>query len=235
MISKRIAVSRHNGNSWFKNYPVTKTKHKRKKKRLPLPGWLSDGIADAENWCQGRIWWPRLLMLFFFMHLLVNHIKDPMYSDIFKGINLGFHEIGHMLFGPCGEFMTVAGGSLFQCLVPLLSILMFLRQRDYFGIAFCFGWLSTNLFDVAVYADDARKLALPLVTPFKGSETIHDWNYMLDKLDLMPYDYVIAGYLRAFGVISMLIFLFTGSWLVYKMMKTSKKAQPLAENSESSY
>ncbi len=147
-----------------------------------------------------------------------------MYSDYFKGINLGFHEMGHMVFAPFGQFMAIAGGSLFQCLVPLLSTLMFLRQRDYFGIAFCFGWLSTNLFDVALYAGDARKLELPLVTPFKGGdEIIHDWNYLLDKLNMLQYDYVFANGLRLLAVLSTLTFFVFGSWLIYNMIQLRKK------------
>lgn len=169
------------------------------------------------------MWLPRLLLLLFFFHLLCSHIREPLYSDLFKGINLGFHEIGHVVFGPFGEFLTVAGGSIFQCLVPLLSTLMFWRQRDYFGIAVCFAWLSTNLFDVAVYADDARRLALPLVTPFKGGEeVIHDWNYMLDKTDMLQYDYVFAGGLRVFAVLSMLFCFVFGGWLIYNMMSLKK-------------
>lgn len=204
---------------------MKKTRKKSKQTSLPLPAWTKALLDDARSWCHGQIWWPRLLLLFFLFHLLVSHIKDPLYSDIFKGLNLGFHEIGHVVFSPFGEFMGVAGGSLFQCLVPLLSVFMFLRQRDYFGIFFCFGWLSTNLFDVAVYAGDARKLALPLVTPFKGGETIHDWNYLLDKLDWLQYDYIVSADLRIAAVLSMLLSISGGFWLVYNMMKTRKKAK----------
>lgn len=195
---------------------------KKRRKRKQLPPALQEWLDEIQNWSTGRIWWPRLILLFFFLHLLVSHIKDPMYSDIFKGLNLGIHEIGHMVFNPFGEIMTVAGGSLLQCLVPLLSTFMFFRQRDYFGITVCFAWLSTNLFDVAVYADDARALALPLVTPFKGDETIHDWNFMLDKLDLMAYDHNIAGILRLAAIISMLFSIGSGFYLVLLMMQNPK-------------
>lgn len=200
----------------------------KKRQDLPLPKWLKFYIDDAKDWCQGRMWWPRLLFLFLMMHLMVCHIKDPMFQDIFKGLNLGIHEMGHMVFNPFGEFMTVAGGSLLQCLVPILSPLMFIRQRDYFGVAFCFAWLSTNLWDLAVYVDDSRKLQLPLVTPFKGDETIHDWNWMLDQLNMLQYDYVIANFMRGAAVVCMIIFLTAGSWLVYCMMDSKKNKADLS-------
>ena len=156
-----------------------------------------------------------------------------MASDIFKGLNLGFHEIGHVVFSPFGMFLGVAGGSLFQCLVPMLSTLMFFRQRDYFGIAFCFAWLSTNLFDVATYAGDARALELPLVTPFKGGEeTIHDWNYLLDSMNMLQYDTQIATGLRALAVLSMLAFFWIGGWLLFNMMNTKKKKSRASEELE---
>lgn len=203
-------------------------KKKKKKKGFTLPPPLEAVAQDARDWCNGRLWWPRLLLLFFLLHILVSHIKDPLYSDAFKGINLGFHEMGHMVFAPLGEFWGIAGGSIFQCLVPLLSTVMFFRQRDYFGIAFCFAWLSTNLFDVATYAEDARKLELPLVTPFKGDETIHDWNFILDKLNLLQDDYKIAAAMRISATLSMLFCFVMGGWLIYRMMLTKKAKQSSA-------
>ncbi len=164
------------------------------------------------------------MLLLFMLHIMFTHVKDPLGSDIFKGIDLAFHEMGHVIFAPLGEFMGIAGGSIFQCLVPLLSTLMFFRQRDYFGIAFCFGWLSCNLFDVATYAADASAMALPLVTPFKGSgDVIHDWNYILESLNMLQYDGLIANILRLMAVLSTLVCTVGGSWLIYMMMKHPKR------------
>lgn len=206
-----------------------KTKSKGKK-QSDSP--IAQIARDARQWCKGRMWWPRLLLMLLFFHLLMCHIKDPLYSDIFKGINLGFHEIGHVVFNPFGEFIGVAGGSIFQCLVPLLSTIMFYRQRDYFGIAFCLAWLSTNLFDVATYAADARALELPLVTPFKGGEeTIHDWNYILDKMDMLQYDAQIAFGLRTLAVLSMLTFFAMGGWLVFHMANTKPAKRSVSQES----
>jgi hypothetical protein len=211
---------------------VRKKKKKSIKIKEQLPEWLRVYVDDAEDWCHGRMWWPRVLLLLFLAHLAFNDLKNPLSGDIFKGLNLAFHEMGHAIFQPFGEFMTVAGGSLFQCLVPLLSTLMFFRQRDYFGIAFCFGWLATNLFDVATYAADARALALPLVTPFKGGEeTIHDWNWMLDRLNIIHLDYQIAFGLRVLGVLSMLLCQGMGFWLVYHMASYRNEASAIDEQS----
>lgn len=153
-----------------------------------------------------------------------------MYESIFKGLDLGIHEIGHVVFSPFGEFLAVAGGSILQCLVPIASMVMFFRQRDYFAIAFAWGWLAINLFDVATYAADARIMALPLVSPFAGGdEPIHDWNYLLSHMHLLNLDTTIAMLIRLFAVFSMLLCLILGGWLVVLMTgksKTKKRSRP---------
>jgi len=64
-------------------------------------------------------------------------------------------------------------------LAPVAAAAVFWRQRDWFGIAFCWAWLATNLFSVATYVADARAQQLHLVSPGAGSqdEIIHDWNF----------------------------------------------------------
>ncbi len=47
------------------------------------------------------------------------------------GVNLVFHEAGHVIFGLFGEFMGIAGGSLNQVLIPLAATIAFLGTRQY--------------------------------------------------------------------------------------------------------
>jgi hypothetical protein len=180
-------------------------------------------FQQAEKWCQGRQWAPRLLLLSFFAFIFVKHLQDPQYASIFKGLNLGIHELGHIIFAPFGQFINVAGGSFFQCLVPIIAIFMFYRQRDFFAIAIAFGWLATNLFDVALYISDANTEELPLVSPFQGEEVIHDWNYLLGQLHLLSYDGTIAFCVRALALLSMFICLGFGIWLVLTMVLSRKR------------
>jgi hypothetical protein len=95
---------------------------------------------------------------------------------------------------------------------------MFLRQRDYFAVAVAFGWLSTNLFDVATYAGDARAQDLSLVSPGIG-DVIHDWNYLLGKTGLLQADQTIAFLIRAGAVASMAVCLAGGAWLLWRMIR----------------
>lgn len=178
--------------------------------------------AEMAEWCRGRWWFPRLLFLVWFAYMLVRYLADPAYQVIFSAINLGIHEIGHILWSPLGEFMGFLGGSLTQCLAPVVSIPMFYRQRDFFGIAFCFGWLSTNLHGVSIYVGDARAQVLPLVSP-GGGEPLHDWHYLLTRLGLLEMDHAIALLLRGLGVMSMLVFLVLGGYQCWLMFRLPKK------------
>jgi hypothetical protein len=136
-------------------------------------------------------------------------------------LDIGIHELGHYVFRPLGMFMGVLGGSLLQCLVPLLSMAMFWRQRDFFAIAVCFGWLSENLFDVATYAGDARAQRIPLITPGgnRGGHILHDWHYLLGRTGLLMQDQAIAWGLRACAVAAMGICLVGGGWLLFRMLR----------------
>jgi hypothetical protein len=163
------------------------------------------------------------------------HLTDNQASDVFSGLNLGIHEIGHSLFAPLGEFMTVLGGSLLQCLVPVIAIPMFLRQRDYFAIAISFGWLSTNLFGVATYAADARRQELPLVSPgfaANSEEITHDWNWLLSHTHLLLYDQQIAQLLRLSATLCMLICLTWGSQLCWQMLRHSRSDKQAVESAD---
>ncbi|MFH1422533.1 MAG: hypothetical protein ABIH42_07475 [Planctomycetota bacterium] len=183
---------------------------------------------NAVEWCRGRLWHPRLLVLIWFVYILVNHLIDDKYQSLFGYLNLGIHELGHFVFALFGEFIGILGGSLLQCLVPVISVYMFWRMHDYFGITFCFGWLSTNFFYVATYVADARAMALPLVSP-GGGYVIHDWNYLLSRLGILDMDTTLAFLLRFAAVVSMFIFYIAGGYLLYRMF-TLKGKLPFPED-----
>ena len=178
---------------------------------------LSSFFRDARSWCYGRSPYLRAVLLLFFAYIGVRHILDSRYNSIFFGLNLGIHECGHFAFGLLGEFIGIAGGSIMQCLIPILSIGMFYKQRDFFAIAIAFGWLATNLFYVATYIADARAMALPLVSPF-GAECVHDWNYLLGRMGILEWDGTIAFFVRVIAVGCVAVCLASGGWLLKNML-----------------
>lgn len=173
---------------------------------------------EAIDWCKGKNWMVRLPFLLWFVYVLVRHLLDPMYASILGPLNLGIHELGHIIFGFMGQFLGVAGGTIFQLFVPIFAVFNFSRQNDFFSIALSFGWLSTNLFSVATYVADARALELPLVSPFAGDSVVHDWEYLLSTMNVLEYDMVIGSIFRVLAVISMLVCFIAGAWLLLRMI-----------------
>ncbi|HSS47215.1 MAG TPA: hypothetical protein VLL03_07370, partial [Burkholderiales bacterium] len=90
------------------------------KERVEATGFLRAFREEIENWCQGRIWYGRALLLLWLAWIGVEHLRDPLYSSLFGGLNLGIHEAGHLLFRFFGfEFLMVAGGTLLQLAAPV--------------------------------------------------------------------------------------------------------------------
>jgi hypothetical protein len=112
------------------------------------------------------------------------------------GVNLLIHEAGHVVFRPFGELLMMAGGSLFQVIMPLIFVGYFVWHKKYFSAALVLFWVGENLLYVAIYAGDAMALQLPLV----GGE-IHDWNYLLGQLGLLKQTAKIAGFIRLLGTL----------------------------------
>lgn len=173
---------------------------------------------EAIAWCRGKNGWVRLPVLVWFAYVLVKSVKDPMYRSILAAPSLGIHEAGHMLFSYLGTFPGILGGTLLECLAPMFLFSNFYRQKEFFGMALCFGWLSTVLFGVATYAGDAQAMQLPLVTVFGAESTIsHDWNYLLGRIGLLHYDFAVAFLFRVLAVGSMLVCLVNGAGLLWHM------------------
>ena len=182
-------------------------------------GWVRYFAHDIHDWCQGRWWQLRVPLLLFFAWVWLQHSTNPEYQSVFKGLNLGIHELGHYVFAPFGDRMAAWGGSLLQCLVPLIGMAMFLKQRDYFAIAFAWGWLATNYFEVAPYVADAVKMQLPLVTP-GGGHAIHDWNYLLGDLGWLRHTESLAALHWGVGHVCMVVCLAAMTYLIAEMMRS---------------
>lgn len=185
--------------------------------KVPL-AWYQRPFALAEK----QAWWWRLPLLVWFAYLFTRYVGDGQYgmdrsANIINAFNLGIHELGHILFVPLGTFMSILGGSLFQCLFPLMWLATCLWKKWYFGACLCLCWFGFNLFDVATYAADARSRLLPLVSLNSDYDSAHDWYQILSRLDKLSYDTVIAQWLRIFGSIAVVLGLLAGLLLVGRM------------------
>jgi hypothetical protein len=104
-------------------------------------------------------------------------------------VNLPFHEAGHVLLAPFGDFTMSLGGSLLQVLVPIVCAASFARRAEWFAAAVCVWWAGQSLVDLGPYIADARALRLVLLGGFTGAEVEgHDWEAILSHLGLLHRD-----------------------------------------------
>jgi len=141
---------------------------------------------------------------------------DRIIDSFLHLINLPFHEAGHVVFSPFGEFMTILGGSLFQVIVPLVCAIAFARQAEWFGMSVCLWWAGENLVDLGPYIADARTLELPLIGGKTGQEVYgHDWEQILDRLGWLHLDRAIAMDAHITGSVIMVASLALGVWCLW--------------------
>lgn len=107
-----------------------------------------------------------------------------------SGVNLIFHEAGHVLFAFFGQFIYVLGGTIGELMIPAVVAVHFYVKQQQFAFGFALWWLSTAFLSVGIYAADAKERQLPLIT---GDESTHDWLYLLLETNLIRYDDVIGG------------------------------------------
>jgi len=184
---------------------------------------LTEFLDNVRERCKGKNYFVRLPVLVLFAYILFRYMKDPLYCSVFSGVTLGVHELGHFIFNLFGMFMGVAGGTIAQLAAPIIVGIGFYRQGDFFAVTFALGWLSTSLFDAARYIADARELVLPLVSPFGNEDIVHDWNYMLNELGILQYDTRIASIVTGIAIITMMVALISGSWLLWQMVRQPAK------------
>jgi hypothetical protein len=98
------------------------------------------------------------------------------------GVNLAFHEAGHLFLSFGGQTLHVLGGTLGQLFFPAACAVHFLRSERPFEAALMGVWGGESLMNVARYLGDAQAQALPLV----GGH-IHDWHWLLSRAGLLPW------------------------------------------------
>lgn len=132
---------------------------------------------------------------------------------------LVFHEAGHILFIPFGQFMTILGGTLGQLLMPLIIGIALLRQnRDALGASLALWLLGYSFIDCAPYIYDAIDPKLPLLGGHIGGDS-HDWINLLSMTNLLSSAHGIARIVYLIGVFIMLTAGIWAGMLLYQQKK----------------
>ena len=99
--------------------------------RTLLEYLMDPGDKTDSMYVYGRIFIFILFVFWGYRFIMMDFTSNPyaIGSSFMHNINLVFHEAGHVFFRPFGWFMTIAGGSLFQLIVPLTIMLVFIIKQ----------------------------------------------------------------------------------------------------------
>ena len=182
-------------------------------------GWRALLLHVPER-LDSTLFWCRVALLAVFavwgLWLMTRSVADGEIAQSFiHGPLLVFHEAGHVLFMPLGRWMTVAGGTLMQCLMPVVMGAALLRKnRDPFGAAFALWLLGVSVMDIAPYLFDALHPQLTLLGGGTGEDGGHDFIFLLDSVGLRDHAQWLGLLLHKLGAVLMLLALGWAGWLL---------------------
>ena len=165
---------------------------------------------------------------FVFAEIERSQMSPTLVHFILSRVNLVFHEAGHIIFIPLGNFMTVLGGSLLQVLIPMICSGAFLgRHLNPFGAAVCVWWTGQSLIGLAPYINDARAQRLVLLGGVTGRDRpgYHDWNNILGQLGWLRHDHTLARLVQMWGTILILLALAWAAYLVHAQYKIHNRSR----------
>lgn len=149
--------------------------------------------------------YPKLIFAILLSIYFLWIASDPMQGSFLDLVDLPIHETGHLLFRPFGEFMMIAGGSLFQVIFPAVFVAYFIWHEKFYSASVVVFWVGQSVLNVWVYASDAVVMQLVLTSGFTGSEgSFHDWNYLLTETGLIRSTKIVSGIIRAAGTLTII-------------------------------
>lgn len=157
-------------------------------------------IFTRRNQTFMQINYPKLIFAILASVYFLSIAYAPLNGSLLDIVDLPIHETGHLLFRLFGEFMMIAGGSLFQVIVPAVFVGYFIRHEKYYSAAIVLFWVGQSILNVFVYANDAVVMQLVLLGGHTGSEgAFHDWNFLLTETGLIDSTPKVAGLIRILG------------------------------------
>ena len=131
-----------------------------------------------------------------------------------QALNLAPNLLGHLIFSFFGGFAGYLGGPVTQVAFPLsLALYLFSSSKLFFSSLALF-WAAQNLFEVALYARDARSRSYMLIG---GPD--HVWHSLLSRLGLLELDQFVGALIYLGGVFTLLAALMMGLTAAKKSAK----------------
>ena len=182
--------------------------------------------SPVDFWGRALFWVVLAYYGSFYIGLTVSRSQTrvSIFDYILSMANLVFHEAGHIILIPLGQFMSTLGGSLFQVVIPLVFLIAFLKRPDPFAAAVMLWWTGQNLIDLAPYIADARAQRLILLGGVTGRDQpgYHDWNNLLTRLDSLQYDQTLGAFADGLGNLLILTALLWSGYLLLLLNKARR-------------
>lgn len=124
----------------------------------------------------------------------------PFVVWIIDTIDLFIHEGGHGIFRILGQFMHFLGGSLIQFIIPVTTIIVFLRTSGPRSLMGTLYWFGQNMINVSIYIADAPKQQLTLIS----RHAMHDWRWLCGYMGIMDSAGDLAAVVAFLGTLSLL-------------------------------
>ncbi len=133
----------------------------------------------------------------------------PFIIWVIDTIDLFIHEAGHFIFTIFGRTIYFLGGSLLQIIIPIATVIVF-AKNNLRSLMFTLYWTGQSTVNVSIYIGDAPYRKLQLIS--RGA--IHDWNWLMYRLNLMEEIETIAAIVNAIGIITCIAGIFVGLYFI---------------------
>ncbi len=174
---------------------------------------VPDQVSAATFWMRCLLW---VAFCLWGVSLMALDYRDGgMGATFLHRPLLIFHEAGHVIFMPFGEWISILGGTLGQLLMPLvLAGALLITNRDPFGAAIGVWFLGVSLLDVAPYMFDALHPQLTLLNGQTGEAGGHDWIFLFSTMGLLPKAQLIGGLTHKLGALVIVAAMSWAGWLL---------------------
>lgn len=192
-----------------------------------LAGWLLPSVDQRTDRAvfYGRCALYGVFFLWGLYFISLDLKTNEIGASFMHRVNLVFHEAGHVLFMPFGNFMMVLGGTLGQLLIPLIvGASLLIKNRDPFGASLGLWWLAQSVMDTAPYINDARDLKLMLLGGGTGQDRpgMHDWENILLDLNLIAHERGIALGAERLGELLMILAFIWGALVLRRQLQSMR-------------
>jgi hypothetical protein len=144
-----------------------------------------------------------------------------------------WHEAGHVVFRPFGQFMTIAGGTIMQHLFPIvLGLALLVKGRNPFGAALCFWLLGYSVIYTGWYMHDAGDpQGMMLSGKSSAEDDGHDFVNLFAYFGAWWFDHAtrVGVFVARIGQAMMVAGLAWGAYMLW-LQKSQFSDSPFAES-----